>query len=77
MRIGMIAGMVIGMIILNGCGYVPTELNGKILVDPSNGKRYKLEWQAGWGHAWQFLEEMKDPNDSTKSEWFYIAKRKN
>ena len=76
MRIAMIAGMVIGMIVLNGCSYVPTELDGKILVDTSNGKRYKLEWQEGRGHTWKFLEEAKDPSDSTKSEWFYVAERK-
>lgn len=82
MRIGMIAAMVIGMIVLNGCGgdfdYVPyRELNGKILMDPSNGKRYKLEWQEGWGARWRFLEEIKDPSgDSTKSEWAYFAERK-
>jgi hypothetical protein len=81
MRIGMIAMMVVGMIVLNGCGgmdldHVPTELNGKILVDPSHGKRYKLEWQEGWGHTWKFLEEAKDPSDSSKSEWFYIPERK-
>ena len=81
MRIAMIAGMVIGMIVLNGCGfafnYVPSkELNGKILVDPSNGKRYKLEWMEGHGNSWRFLEEAKDPSDSTKSEWFYVAQRK-
>lgn len=44
MRIAMIAGMVIGMVALNGCAYISTELDGKILVDTSNGKRYKLEW---------------------------------
>ena len=82
MRIGMIAVMVIGVIVFNGCAkidfdYIPhKELNGKILVDPSNGKRYKLEWQEGFGPTWKFLEEYKDPTDTSKSEWFYFAERK-
>lgn len=80
MKIGMVAAMVIGMVVLNGCGiawnYVPhEELNGKILVDPSNGKKYKLEWLEGQGDAWRFLEEYKDPQDTSKSEWFYVAPR--
>lgn len=33
---------------------VPTELNGKILMD-ENGNKIKLKWHDGWGHMWTFL----------------------
>lgn len=73
--------MIAAMIVLYGCGiafnYVPyRELNGKVLVDTTNGKRYKLEWQDGEGNSWRFLEERKSSNDGS-SEWAYMSAREN
>ena len=69
--------MIVAMVVLNGCfgrgdfSYIPArELNGKVLVDTTNGKRYKLEWQDGEGNSWRFLEERKSSNDGS-SEWAY------
>jgi lysyl-tRNA synthetase class I len=58
------------------CTYIPhNELDGKILTD-ENGKKYKLEWQSGWGESWRFLEQVKDASGKdTTTRWQYVSKK--
>lgn len=64
------------MCCFSSCTYIPhNELDGKILTD-ENGKKYKLEWQSGYGESWRFLEQVKDTTGKdTVIRWKYVSKK--
>ena len=64
------------MCCFSSCTYIPhNELDGKILTD-ENGKKYKLEWQSGYGESWRFLEQVKDTTGKdTATRWKYVSKK--
>ena len=64
------------MCCFSSCTYIPhNELDGKILTD-ENGKKYKLEWQSGYGESWRFLEQVKDATGKdTATRWKYVSKK--
>ena len=72
------SALLIGAVIccFSSCTYIPhNELDGKILTD-ENGKKYKLEWQSGYGESWRFLEQVKDSTGKdTATRWKYVSKK--
>ena len=70
-KAGVVFATIFIALALMSCEYIPhRELDGKVLVDPETGKRYRLEWVSGQGEKWRFLEE-------TNGQWDYIKRPKN
>lgn len=60
------------VVTISSCTPLDTSLDGKILTD-EDGKKYKLEWQDGWGATWAFKYPVQviTQEKDTIIEWRY------